>query len=76
MGATASRIQRELDDAKNALAERAVIDKAKAILMRRRQIDEPEAYALLRGQAMRTNRRISEIAEAIVTSEALMGDME
>lgn len=71
-----SSLQRELDDAKNALAERAVIDKAKAILMKRRQIDEPEAYALLRGQAMRTNRRISEIAEAIVTSEALMGDME
>src|SRR3546814_18496452 len=66
-----SRLQRELDEAKNALAERAVIDKAKAILMKRRQIDEPAAYALLRGQAMRTNRRISEIAEAIVTSEAL-----
>jgi len=71
-----STLQRELDDAKNALAERAVIDKAKSILMKRRQISEPEAYALLRGQAMRTNRRISEIAEAIVTSEALMGDME
>lgn len=71
-----STLQRELDDAKNALAERTVIDKAKAVLMKRRQIDEPEAYALLRGQAMRTNRRISEIAEAIMTSEALMGDME
>ncbi|MEQ8312156.1 MAG: ANTAR domain-containing protein [Sphingopyxis sp.] len=71
-----SRLQRELDDAKNALAERAVIDKAKAILMKRRQIAEPEAYALLRGQAMRTNRRISEIAEAIVTSDALMGEIE
>lgn len=71
-----STLQRELDDAKNALAERAVVDKAKMILMKRRQIDEPEAYALLRGQAMRTNRRISEIAEAIVTSDALMGDME
>lgn len=71
-----SSLQRELDDAKNALVERVVVDKAKAILMKRRQIDEPAAYALLRSQAMRTNRRISEIAEAIVTSEALMGDME
>ncbi|MDO9363694.1 MAG: ANTAR domain-containing protein [Sphingopyxis sp.] len=71
-----SSLQRELDDAKTALAERAVIDKAKAILMKRRQINEPEAYALLRGQAMRTNRRIAEIAEAIVTSDALLGDME
>ncbi|HWV60541.1 MAG TPA: ANTAR domain-containing protein [Sphingopyxis sp.] len=71
-----STLQRELDEAKNALAERATIDRAKAILMKRRQIDEPAAYALLRGQAMRTNRRIGEIAEAIVTSEALLGDME
>jgi response regulator NasT len=70
-----SRLQRELDEAKNALAERATIDKAKSILMKRRNIGEPEAYALLRGQAMRTNRRIVEIAEAIVTSEALMGDL-
>ena len=71
-----SRLQRELDEAKNALVERETIDRAKAILMKRRAIDEPAAYALLRGQAMRTNRRISEIAEAIVTSDALLGDME
>jgi len=70
-----SRLQRELDEAKNALAERATVDRAKSILMKRRGIDEPAAYALLRGQAMRTNRRIAEIAEAIVTSEALMGDL-
>lgn len=70
-----SRLQRELDEAKNALAERATVDRAKSILMKRRRIDEPAAYALLRGQAMRTNRRIAEIAEAIVTSEALMGDL-
>ena len=70
-----SRLQRELDEARGALADRATIDKAKSILMQRRRIDEPAAYALLRGQAMRTNRRIVEIAEAIVTSEALMGDM-
>ncbi|MCA1196415.1 ANTAR domain-containing protein [Sphingomonas sp. R647] len=70
-----SRLQRELNEAKSALAERATVDRAKAILMKRREIDEPAAYALLRGQAMRTNRRIVEIAEAIVTAEALMGDV-
>lgn len=71
-----SRLQRELDEAKNALAERGTIDRAKMILMKRRAIDEPAAYALLRKQAMSTNRRISEIAEAIVTSDALLGDIE
>jgi response regulator NasT len=71
-----SRLQRELHEAKSALAERAVIDKAKSILMAKRGIDEPGAYALLRSHAMRTNRRIAEVAEAIVTAESLMGDMD
>ena len=70
-----SRLQTELAEARTALADRQMIDRAKAILMRRRGIDEPAAYALLRGHAMRSNRRIAEVAEAIVTSDALMGDL-
>ncbi|WP_294239390.1 ANTAR domain-containing response regulator [uncultured Sphingomonas sp.] len=70
-----SRLQAELAEAKTALADRQVIDRAKAILMRRRSIDEPAAYALLRSHAMTSNRRIAEVAEAIVTSAQLMGDL-
>ena len=70
-----SRLQTELAEAKTALADRQVIDRAKAILMRRRGVDEPNAYALLRSHAMTTNRRIAEVADAIVTSEQLMGDL-
>ena len=70
-----SRLQTELAEAKTALADRQVIDRAKAILMRRRGVDEPNAYALLRSHAMTTNRRIAEVTEAIVTSEQLMGDL-
>ena len=70
-----ARLQDELHEARTALADRASIDKAKAILIKRRGLDEPAAYALLRGHAMRTNRRIAEVAEAIITSEALMGDL-
>lgn len=70
-----ARLQQELHEAKSALADRAVIDKAKAILSKRRGLDEPAAYALLRSHAMSTNRRIAEVAEAIVTSDALLGDL-
>ncbi|WP_298092799.1 ANTAR domain-containing response regulator [uncultured Sphingomonas sp.] len=70
-----SRLQDELAEAKSALADRAAIDRAKAILMKRRGIDEPAAYALLRGHAMSSNRRIAEVADAIITSDALMGDL-
>lgn len=70
-----ARLERELREAKSALADRATIDKAKAILMKRRGVGEPEAYGMLRAHAMRSNRRIAEVAEAIVTSDALMGDL-
>jgi response regulator NasT len=69
-----SRLQTELAEAKSALAERKVIDRAKVLLMKRRSIDEPAAYTLLRKQAMDSGRRIAEIAEALVTAEALLGD--
>ena len=70
-----ARLQDELHVARTALADRASIDKAKAILIRRRGLDEPAAYALLRNHAMSTNRRIAEVADAVITSEALMGDV-
>ncbi|MGX7926380.1 ANTAR domain-containing response regulator [Tsuneonella sp. HG094] len=70
-----ARLEDELREAKSALAERALIDKAKAILIKRRGLDEPAAYSLLRNHAMQSNRRIAEIAQAIVTSDELMGDL-
>ncbi len=70
-----ARLQKELAEAKSALADRQAVDRAKAILMKRRGLNEPAAYALLRNHAMQSNRRIAEIAEAIVTSDALMGDL-
>jgi response regulator NasT len=68
-----SRLQAELHEARSALADRKIVDRAKAILMKRRKIDEPAAYALLRKQAMDGGRRIAEIAEALVTAETLLG---
>lgn len=68
-----SRLQAELSEARSALAGRETIDRAKRILMAKRGLDEAAAYATLRSHAMRTNRRIVEVAEAIVTAEDLMG---
>ncbi len=70
-----ARLQDELREARNELADRTAVDRAKSILMKRRTLDEPTAYALLRSHAMSTNRRIAEVAEAIITSEALLGDL-
>jgi two-component system, response regulator / RNA-binding antiterminator len=68
-----SKLQDELAEAKNLLAERKTVDRAKAILMKRRGIDEPAAYALLRSHAMQSNRRIADVAEALITADNLMG---
>lgn len=70
-----SKLQNELQEARDALSEREIIDKAKKILITKRNLDEPQAHKLLRDHAMDSNKRIAEIAEAIVTADKLMGDM-
>jgi len=63
-----SRLKDELDEAKTALVERKVIDRAKGILMRAKNLPEEEAYALLRKTAMNEKRRIADIAQSIITA--------
>jgi response regulator NasT len=71
-----ARLQSDLDEAKGKLAEREAVDKAKRILMHGKGVSEPEAYAELRRQAMSSNRRIADIAEAVVTAHDLLGEGE
>jgi response regulator NasT len=68
-----ARLQSDLAEAQGKLAEREAIDKAKRILMQSKGMAEPEAYAELRRKAMSSNRRIAEIAEAVVTAHELLG---
>jgi two-component system, response regulator / RNA-binding antiterminator len=70
-----ARLRAELDEARSALAERDSVDQAKKILMTKRRIDEPAAYAALRKAAMDSGRRISDVADALVTADRLMGDL-
>jgi response regulator NasT len=68
-----ARMQAELHEARTALADRKLIDKAKAILMSTRGLPEPEAYALLRTTAMNQGKRMAEVAEALITASELLG---
>ncbi|AZO64827.1 ANTAR domain-containing response regulator [Mesorhizobium mediterraneum] len=67
-----SRMARELEEARSELEDRKVIDRAKGILMRSRGLSEDAAYALLRKTAMNQNRKISEIAQSLVTAAGLL----
>jgi response regulator NasT len=66
-----SRLQGELDEAKDALQERKVIDRAKGVLMKAKKLSEDEAYTLLRKTAMNEKKKIAEIAQSVVTAAEL-----
>ncbi|MDK4701606.1 MULTISPECIES: ANTAR domain-containing response regulator [Rhizobium] len=67
-----SRLQRELADAKSALEERKIVERAKGILMKMRGLSEDEAFALLRQTAMNEKKKMSEIAQSVVTAAGLL----
>jgi AmiR/NasT family two-component response regulator len=60
-------INSQLESARVALTERKIIERAKGILMRSRRLSEKDAYTLLRQAAMSQNKRIFEVAEAIIS---------
>jgi AmiR/NasT family two-component response regulator len=55
-----------------AFGRRAVTERAKGILMERHGLDEQRAFLLLRAEARRTNRKIVDVAEAILASHRLL----
>lgn len=62
----------ELEDARNRLADRKVIEKAKGLLMQRKNIGEDEAYRALRKMAMDRNQRLAEVARNVISLMALL----
>ncbi len=67
-----TKMQSELDAAKQALADRKTIDRAKGLLIRARDISEDEAYNLLRKTAMDQGRKVIDVALALVTAAELL----
>jgi response regulator NasT len=67
-----SRLQRELAEAKTALEERKIVERAKGILMKMRGISEEQAFALLRQTAMNEKKKMADIAQSVVTAAGLL----
>ncbi|MEP1030325.1 MAG: ANTAR domain-containing protein, partial [Alphaproteobacteria bacterium] len=61
-----------LDEARNALRDRKVIERAKGIIMRERSLDEDAAYTLLRTRAMQRGVRLVAVAEMVVEAAEVM----
>jgi response regulator NasT len=71
-----ARMAHELQEARTELESRKLVDRAKGILMATRGLSEADAYALLRKTAMNQNRKISEIAESLITAAGLLAPPE
>ena len=66
------RMRKELAATKQALEERKVIDRAKGMLMKAKGLSENEAYDILRKTAMGQNKRVADVADALVTAAGLL----
>jgi AmiR/NasT family two-component response regulator len=61
----------EYDDLEGAFGRRAVTERAKGILMERHEVDESTAFEMLRDHSRSVNRRLVDVAAAVVGGQAL-----
>ena len=53
------------------MATRDVIGQAKGVLMERHRVTADEAFAMLKQESQRVNRKLVDVAEMVATSGAL-----
>lgn len=62
----------EFHDLEGAFGRRATIERAKGILMERHSISEAEAFEMLRVQSRESNRKLVDLATAVVDGHRLL----
>lgn len=62
----------EVDDLKDAIETRKIVERAKGILMKRCNISEEEAFKLLQSHSQKENKKMREVAEGIISVSKLM----
>lgn len=65
-------LNREVKDLREALETRKHVERAKGILMRRLNLTEEEAFRRMQKQSQNENKKMSEIADAIITADGLL----
>lgn len=61
-------LEKEIEQLREELATRKILDRAKAILMKQQNLTEPEAFRQIQKQSMQKRKSIRAIAEAIVVT--------
>ena len=62
----------EYNDLEGAFGRRAVTERAKGILMERHSIDDASAFEMLRAHSRRANRKLVDVAAAVVDGHRLL----
>jgi AmiR/NasT family two-component response regulator len=62
----------EYHDLEGAFGRRAVTERAKGILMERHSVDEPTAFEMLRDHSRSSNRKLVDVASAVVDGHRLL----
>jgi two-component system, response regulator PdtaR len=65
-------LRQEVADLREALDARKTIERAKGILMRRLNLSEEEAFRRLQKQSQDSNRKLAQVAEAIVVADQML----
>jgi len=65
-------LRAQLEEARSALSERKLVERAKGLLMQTRKMSEEEAYRALRRLAMDQGKRLVDVAEAVISMEKLL----
>jgi AmiR/NasT family two-component response regulator len=68
----AAQLSEKVDQLETALERRSVIERAKGIVMERHSIDEHAAFELLREHARSSNRRVLDVAHAVIEGHGLL----
>lgn len=66
------RMSEELETARLAINERKVVERAKGLLMTHRNLTEQQAYDFLRKTAMSQNRRMKDVADAVLAMAEIL----
>lgn len=65
-------LEDELAATRQQLVERKLVEKAKGLIMQRRGLSEEAAYKAMRKMAMRSNKRLAEVAEQVLAAAELL----
>ena len=65
-------LHQEVDDLRDALETRKLVERAKGILMRRLSLTEEEAFRRMQRRSQNENKRLGEIAQAIITADGML----